>query len=125
MSALERFAIAVLAESREELGDIDGGWLQDKAVELGVLVAVEVDGPCADQCRCEEYGDWPMNCYRYSPEVAAAITECAAAQMTKQATAGPDDQSEPPTPAPPAPLDPDSQLFRSLLKSGVSLTSKE
>lgn len=117
MNALERFGLAVLAESREELGDIDGGWLQDKAIELGVLVAVEVASPCAAQCRCEEYGDWPMYCYRYSPEVAVLITECAAAQMAEQATAGTDDPSEPPTSAPPAPIDPESQLYRSLLKT--------
>lgn len=102
ITALERFALAVLEESRESLADLGGGWLQDTAVELGVLIAV----------------GWPIKCYRYSPEVAAAITECAAAQMTGQATAGPDDLSEPPTSAPPAPIDPESQLYRSLLKKG-------
>ena len=38
MTRLEQFAIAVLRESRDiEPGDVDGGFIQDKAEELGLL----------------------------------------------------------------------------------------
>jgi len=67
---LAAFARAILEESREELADLDGGWLQDKAEELGLLVRVEVSEPCGDGCSCE---DFPQDCLRYSPAVQAAI----------------------------------------------------
>jgi len=70
LRALAVFALAVLEETREELADLDGGWLQDKAEELGLLVRVEVVVPCGVTCRCE---DFPMDCLRYSPAVQAAI----------------------------------------------------
>ena len=70
MTPLERFALAVLEESRDELADLDGGWLQDKAEELGLLVRVQVTEPCGEGCRCE---DFPQYCLRYSPEVAALV----------------------------------------------------
>lgn len=39
---LRQFALAVLNGYRDgECGDIDGGWLQDKAIELGLIVAGE------------------------------------------------------------------------------------
>ena len=59
------FAVAVLHEHQQGMGDVDGGWLQDKATELGVLVGVEVTAPCGDDCICAEYG-FPCICYRYS-----------------------------------------------------------
>jgi hypothetical protein len=62
---LAAFGLAVLEESRMELADLDGGWLQDKAEELGLLVRVTVAEPCGEQCRCAEYGDFPRECLRY------------------------------------------------------------
>ena len=70
MTPLEKFALAVLDESRDELADLDGGWLQYKAEELGLLVRVPALGPCGENCRCE---DFPQDCLRYSPEVAAKL----------------------------------------------------
>jgi len=70
---LAQFALAVLEESRSELADLDGGWLQDKAAELGLLVRVPVTEPCGDECRCAEYGAFPQDCLRYSAEVSAAL----------------------------------------------------
>ena len=63
--ALQTFGLAVLKETREGLGDIDGGWLQDKAEECGLLVRVTVTEPCSDEhCRCAEYDDFPQECLR-------------------------------------------------------------
>ena len=70
MTPLEKFALAVLAESRDSLGDLDGGWLQDKAEELGLLVRVPVTEPCGEACRCE---DFPSDCLRYSAEVKTMV----------------------------------------------------
>lgn len=69
MTALEQFGLAVLEESRDSLADLDGGWIQDKAEKLGLLVRVTVTEPCGDDCRCAEYDDFPMECLRYSSEV--------------------------------------------------------
>jgi len=69
MTPLEQFALAVLHEARDSLCDLDGGWIQDKGVELGVLVSIEVTEPCdPETCRCAEYGDFPMTCYRIVPQ---------------------------------------------------------
>lgn len=44
--------------------DIDGGDVQDAAVEFGLLQAFEVSEPCGESCVCVEYGDFPQVCYR-------------------------------------------------------------
>ncbi len=72
MTPLEQFGLACLKESRSELADLDGGWLQDKAEELGLLVWVPVTEPCGENCRCE---DFPTECLRYSPDMLAVIKE--------------------------------------------------
>lgn len=75
LEALARYDLAVLEESRDLLGDLDGGWLQDKAEEFGLLVLVEVTERCGEHCRCAEYGDFPQECLRYSEEVRQRIAE--------------------------------------------------
>ena len=75
MTALEKFALAVLEESRDELCDLDGGWLQDKAEELGLLVRVHVTGPCGESCSCIEYNEFPQECLRFSNEVQKAMEQ--------------------------------------------------
>jgi hypothetical protein len=47
-----------------EFSDIDGGDLQDLAVEFKLLQPFEVDEPCGENCICAEYGGWPQTCYR-------------------------------------------------------------
>lgn len=75
--ALAKFGAAVLEEARGELGDLDGGWLQDKALECGCLESVTAIAPCGDDCRCAEYGDFPQECFQYTEEVRAALTKGA------------------------------------------------
>lgn len=71
----------VLAIFDEDRGDIDGGWLQDKAVECGVLIEVQATerciGPDEGNCACAEYGDFPMTCYRLNDALAAHPAEPA------------------------------------------------
>lgn len=56
-------AWAICEGHLEEIGDIDGGLLQEAAVECGVLVKKEVTESCGEGCRCAEYGDFPLDCF--------------------------------------------------------------
>ncbi len=63
IAGLRRFAQRVM-ESWPE-GGIDGGDLQDIAVECGLLAPVTVSEWCGEGCRCVEYGvDFPFECFR-------------------------------------------------------------
>jgi len=61
---LIEFAKWAIREHRDELCDLDGGSIQDKLEELGLLVSVRVDKPCGEHCVCVEYGDFPQDCLR-------------------------------------------------------------
>jgi len=63
-SKLIEFARWAIREHRESFADLDGGSIQDKLQELGLLVGVEVTAPCGENCTCEEYGDFPQTCFR-------------------------------------------------------------
>ena len=68
---LARFGLACLDVSRKNLGDLEGGWVQDKGTELGALTSVEVTEPCClENCVCAEYG-FPCLCYRDSEATKA------------------------------------------------------
>ena len=45
-------------------GEIGGDTVQEWGEKLGLLKKVAVDAPCGDGCVCDEYGDFPMDCYR-------------------------------------------------------------
>ena len=52
-----------------EPSDVDGDDLQDKAVELGLLVYVPVTEPCGERCWCAEFhGEFPCECLRLAEE---------------------------------------------------------
>ena len=76
-NALEQFGLACLIEMRDEFGDLDGGWLQDKAEALGLLVRVDVTEPCGEGCSCAQYDDFPQMCLRPSEAVQKSIEESA------------------------------------------------
>ena len=65
---IARFAGLVMREARGELGDLDGGWLQDRMIECELLHEVRVEGPCSEEhCRCAEYhgsDGFPAECLR-------------------------------------------------------------
>lgn len=58
------FGRRVLDACRDELGDLEGGWLQDQAIECGLLHEVPVTEPCGEVCNCAEYGEFPTKCLR-------------------------------------------------------------
>lgn len=70
-SKLLKFSRWVIAEHRQECGDLDGASIQEKLEELGLLVAVRVTGPCGEDCRCVEYDEFPQDCLRLIEGVAA------------------------------------------------------
>ena len=65
LAALARFGAACLIVSREELCDLDAGWLQDAAEATGCLVREERAEPCGADCRCADEADsFPTQCLR-------------------------------------------------------------
>ena len=65
---LRQFARAILAGYLPgpcEVGDVDGGAIQDAAVAAGLLVPVDVTAPCGDACQCANLG-LPTTCFRAS-----------------------------------------------------------
>ena len=73
LSAAQRFAGMVMAEHRDDLADLDGGWLQEKLVECGLAESREVSEPCGEYCRCAEVSDFPLLCYFPTPAGDAAL----------------------------------------------------
>lgn len=69
---LAAFARAIIRQHQSALGDVDGGSIQDAAERHGVLVAVRVTEPCGEYCRCVDYADFPMECYRLHPGLREA-----------------------------------------------------
>lgn len=68
--SLKLFAMTILADF-PELGNFDGGDIQEMAVACGLLIGKEVAEPCSEGCNCVEYADldpegkflYPMTCY--------------------------------------------------------------
>jgi hypothetical protein len=71
------FAGRVLKEHRNEglPDDVDGGWLQDTALELGLLDERKVYEPCSEEtCVCAEVAtEWPVTCFFLTEAGTAAI----------------------------------------------------
>ena len=72
------FGRLCLVAHREQVSDLDGAWLQDAAIGVGLMHWVEVNEACnvgrADvaNCWCAEYHDtFPAMCLRMSAEVKA------------------------------------------------------
>ncbi len=79
LTRLATFGAKCLTESRRELSDLDGAWLEARAEECGVLVAHAVTEPCEKAigvCRCEEFG-FPVTCYRYADDLREFIVRSA------------------------------------------------
>lgn len=73
-SSLLRFVGEALSESRvEEIGDWDGGDIQQAMEDAGLLAPREVTEACnPESCRCAEYG-FPTTCFRITPLGKKAI----------------------------------------------------
>jgi Holliday junction resolvase RusA-like endonuclease len=54
----------------DDPGDLDGGWVQEIAVKLGLLVAHHPTAPCGQGCACagfyppEDFAEGMVTCYR-------------------------------------------------------------
>ena len=59
MLALMRFGAACLSEHREYISDLEGDWLQERAVEVGLLETRKVNEPCSPSCECNRF---PTEC---------------------------------------------------------------
>jgi hypothetical protein len=76
-----RFAGHVLKAHRNDgyPGDVDGGYLQRRAVECGLVEEHTVSGPCGENCSCAEVlGDdeWPSQCF-FNTEAGKAAMRAA------------------------------------------------
>lgn len=63
-----------------ECSDIDGGDLQDKAIEIGLLGYTPMEKPCGEDgaCWCMSYyhpTDWPVDCLRRTEGVREFINQ--------------------------------------------------
>ena len=67
---LREFARRVL--NHQNLGDVDGGDIQDWGLELGLLVKVRVSKPCDENCNCEDFDEFPQDCVRLAPALSSS-----------------------------------------------------
>ena len=74
---LAQFGAWAAGELRGNLGgEIEGGYAQDAMERFGVLVKNEVTESCGEDCICVEYGEFPVDCYKFPPGVAQILKEC-------------------------------------------------
>ena len=73
---LARFGAWAAGEFRSGFDGIDGGDAQDAMDRFGVLVKTVVTEPCGEVCNCAEFGDFPVDCYKFPPGVAQIVKEC-------------------------------------------------
>ncbi len=69
---LARLGAWVLAEMRENASDIDGGDVQDKAEEFGVVSPEPAQKPCCENCLCAEFD--ADTCYRNTKATTDALS---------------------------------------------------
>lgn len=82
---LRRFCgVALQATRVHEIGDWDGGDLQDAMLSCGLIAEVQATEPCGEACRCAEYDDFPQTCYR----VSGLGERCLAARPTSSTAEG-------------------------------------
>lgn len=77
LRTMARFGLEVFEAHRNDghPGDLDGAYLHDVAVEMGVLEPFESAGPCGETCVCAEVDPGPgepYDCYRASEAVIAS-----------------------------------------------------
>ena len=77
---LARFGAAVLKACRDpQAGSLDGGDLEQMALEAGVLVTRTVTEACGEGCVCADYGAFPLDCH-FAPDPVATLVD----EMTKE-----------------------------------------
>jgi hypothetical protein len=72
---LALFGAWAMDTHRDDVGDLDGGSIQDQLEKLGMLESVNVTEPCGEFCKCAEYDDFPQDCLRATPAVREALSK--------------------------------------------------
>ncbi len=65
---LKNFANEILSHTFEGC-DLDGGEVQEIAVKHGLLMPITVNSKCGENCRCAEFSEFPLTCYKKSLEL--------------------------------------------------------
>jgi hypothetical protein len=63
-TALKKFARIMFDDSRGE--SLDGEFIQKVGVELGLFRVDVMQKACGESCTCAEFGDFPLECYRFT-----------------------------------------------------------
>ncbi|CAE6810826.1 hypothetical protein R69746_05610 [Paraburkholderia aspalathi] len=73
----QKFAGMVLKAHRNDgyPGDVDGGFLQQAALDCGLIEERTATEPCGEGCTCAEVADFPMQCYFNTDSGRAAIAQ--------------------------------------------------
>lgn len=77
LSPIEQFACEMIDQHRNDgyPGDVDGGWMQDRMIALGMLKITEVTEPCSEtDCVCAETDGIPGECYRLTPDMLKLLS---------------------------------------------------
>ena len=64
LRALSEFAREIIRMGWE--CDLDGSDIQDLAVKHGLLKPQTMEKPCGDNCACNDVGDFPTECFRFT-----------------------------------------------------------
>jgi hypothetical protein len=81
--ALRRFTGLIFAAHRNDgyPGDVDGGEIQQWALECGLVEERQMFEPCSEHCTCAEICDWPTTCY-FDTALGKAVRAAAKQEPT-------------------------------------------
>jgi hypothetical protein len=86
LRALRRFAGFVFSAHRNDgyPGDVDGGEIQQWALECGLIEERQMFEPCSGHCTCAEICDWPTTCY-FDTALGKAVRKAALERQQEKA----------------------------------------
>lgn len=86
------FARHIMEDWPEYGIDMDGGELQELAVQCGLLYPVTMEKPCSDvdgACNCADYGsDFPTTCYRRIAALSPSVGEARSSEAESSPPSG-------------------------------------
>ena len=71
LGPLARLGLWAIEEEQDGHHDLNGGDVQDKATEFGVIAPIRVTESCGDHCQCDEYDNIPGDCFRLTESTSA------------------------------------------------------
>lgn len=66
---------ALLLREFHRVGELDDLWIQERAVDAGVLEWVTATEPCGPKCVCARVARFPQECLTHPEPVAALVQE--------------------------------------------------